>query len=327
MEHVRCVEAIGFVRRLRGGSQPVLLEANDGSQYVVKFQNNFQGPHLLFNEAMGTKIFELAGLPVPEWRAVRVTENFLARNPGCWMETGHGLVKPQAGLCFGSRSLESQGTRIFEILAGGYFTRVRNRRHFWTAWVLDALAEHTDNRQALFIESASRWLDAWFVDHGHLLGGALGTKTPYYQASRYIDARIYTGATAEDAQEAENAVRGIDPLVLAETAQELPPEWKTSSSNVRLGRFLERIGDPGLVRGTAGLVLGLNRNSEIHGLHDERRTTHFRLHCENSGLCAQVSESGGESLSGGRWAVDSVRRPGPLGPLAVHPVLLQAANF
>jgi hypothetical protein len=193
--------------------------------------------------------------------------------------------------------------------------------------VLDALAEHTDNRQALFVESASRWLDAWFVDHGHLLGGALGAKTPYYQASRYIDARIYSGASAEDAREAENAVRGIDPLVLAETAQELPPEWKTCSSAARLGRFLERIGDPGLVRSIAGLVLGLNKNSEIHGLHYERRTTHFRLRCESSGLCAQVSAPGGESLSGGRRATDPLRRPGPHGPQVVHPVRLQAANF
>ena len=178
MKQVECVEARGFVRKLRGGSQPVLLEASDGLLYVVKFQNNFQGSNLLFNEAIGTELFRLAGLPCPEWRLVAVSPGFLAQNPECWLQSERGLVRPHAGLCFGSRFLEWGENRVFEILAGGYFSRVRERRNFWTAWVLDVLGEHTDNRQALFVEGASRWLDAYFIDHGHLLGGARGTGVP-----------------------------------------------------------------------------------------------------------------------------------------------------
>jgi hypothetical protein len=328
MKQVECVEARGFVRKLRGGSQPVLLEASDGLLYVVKFQNNFQGSNLLFNEAIGTELFRLAGLPCPEWRLVAVSPGFLAQNPECWLQSERGLVRPHAGLCFGSRFLEWGENRVFEILAGGYFSRVRERRNFWTAWVLDVLGEHTDNRQALFVEGASRWLDAYFIDHGHLLGGARGTGVPYYRASRYIDPRIYSAAGAADAEIAARAIRGIDPLALAETVVQLPLAWKTATALLRFGRLMQRLGNPALVESTTQFVLGLTEKiqAEAYGKNHEYGTTHFRFRCEGAGLCAEISSSASTARVAGRLC-DPVCRLGPRGPQTVCSPLLEAANF
>jgi hypothetical protein len=328
MDQVECVEAIRFVRKLRGGSQPVLVEASDGFHYVVKFQNNFQGPNLLFNEAIGTEIFRLAGLPVPSWRIVTVSESFLARHPDCWLETEHGLVKPRAGQCFGSRSLEWNEFRVFEILAGGYFGRVHSRRDFWTAWVLDVLCEHTDNRQALFVEGSSRWLDAWFVDHGHLMGGANGTQTPFYRASRYIDPRIYPETASVDAEEIAHIVRGIDLLDLAQTALQLPMVWKTATSVLRFGRLMQRIGDPALVASTTSFVLGMTASirTEAHRQNYERKPAHSRLRCEGEGVRAQISAIGSEAGGAGRNP-DPVRSAEPRGPKALSALWLRAASF
>jgi hypothetical protein len=326
MKQVECVEAIRFVRRLRGGSQPILVEASDGFFYVVKFLNNFQGPNLLFNEAIGTEIFRLAGLAVPEWRTVAISEHFLAQNPGCWLESEHGLVKPQTGLCFGSRFLELGECRVFEILSGGFFSRVRDRRNFWTAWLLDVLSEHTDNRQALFVEGETQWLDAYFVDHGHLLGGARGSAAPHFRASRYLDPRIYPAVSRADAEAAQKAILGIDPLALAETVLQLPALWKTASAIVRFGQLMRRFGDPALVESITLFVLGLTESirAEARSKDHERKAKHFRFRCEGASVCAQISPA--EAHLGGRFC-DLVGSAGRRAPEAVPAPLLKAANF
>jgi len=186
------VEALEHIRKLRGGSQPVLVKASDDYMYVVKFQDSLQGPNLLFNEAVGTEVFRSTDLLVPEWRIVHVSDSFISGNPECWFETESGTQRPKAGLCFGSRLLSLSKDSILEILAGGYFSRVRNRNSFWTARVLDLICDHADNRQALFLEGATHWLDAYFIDHGHLFGGAEGSAFPQSRMSKYLDARIYT---------------------------------------------------------------------------------------------------------------------------------------
>lgn len=50
----------GFLKALRGGSQSILAQANDGQLYVVKFANNLQGKNLLFNEAAGSMLYSFA---------------------------------------------------------------------------------------------------------------------------------------------------------------------------------------------------------------------------------------------------------------------------
>src|SRR5580700_5874154 len=97
------VKMVRYLRSLRGGSQPFLAQASDGLFYVVKFAHNLQGPNLLFNESAGTELFRCCGLAVPEWRPLLVTSDFLDQNPGCWMRTAEEVLRPNAGLCFGSR--------------------------------------------------------------------------------------------------------------------------------------------------------------------------------------------------------------------------------
>src|ERR1035437_3359153 len=103
------------VQKLRGGSQPVLAAANDGQLYVVKFTNNLQGPNLAFNESMGTELYRICGLPVPSWRAILVTASFIDQNPGCWIETAEGKLRPKEGVCFGSQFLCTEDSRLLEL--------------------------------------------------------------------------------------------------------------------------------------------------------------------------------------------------------------------
>src|SRR5438270_12725672 len=139
-----------FICKLRGGSQAILARASDDQLYVVKFANNPQGQNLLFNESMGTELYHRSGLPVPSWRPLAVTGQFVADNPDCWIETTGGLCPPAVAACFGSRCLGAERMGLFEILPGNSFNHVQNRGDFWLAWLLDICARHADNRQALF---------------------------------------------------------------------------------------------------------------------------------------------------------------------------------
>src|ERR1035437_3514301 len=96
---------IRFIRKLRGGSQPILAEASDGLLYVVKFINNLQGPNLLFNESAGSEIFHANALAVPSWKPIFISDSFLDHNPDSWMQTPTGLLRLVSGLCFGSQFL------------------------------------------------------------------------------------------------------------------------------------------------------------------------------------------------------------------------------
>jgi hypothetical protein len=237
-----------FVRTLRGGSQPILARASDGFLYAVKFANNLQGPNLLFNESAGSELYRACGLPVPEWRALEVTDDFLDRNPDCWMETGEGRLRPPSGLCFGSRFLGEGGKRLFEILHGSMFKRVRNPASFWLAWLVDVCAEHVDNRQAVFVQDSDGRLDAYFVDHGHLFGGAGADSNRHFRASCYLDRRIYGQVPSEALLDFQNVLQALDVDSLRQRIEAIPTAWSHASARERFERCLQRLKMDSLVQ-------------------------------------------------------------------------------
>ncbi len=245
-----------YIRSLRGGSQPILAQASDGFQYVVKFANNLQGPNLLFNESAGCELYRACGLPVPKWRPLEVSKSFLDRNSACWIQTEEGRLRPASGLCFGSRFLGGPGRRILEILPGSSFKRVRNRTSFWLAWLIDVCAEHVDNRQAVFEEAADGWLDAWFVDHGHLFGGPRADSKRYFGASRYLDQRIYEGVTSEVLLGFQGVLEALDTDKLWQQIEAIPAEWHYALARGGFERCLQRLATPSLVQHVVEAIVG-----------------------------------------------------------------------
>jgi len=262
MDQIECTEVCHFVRKLRGGSQPMLAKASDGFYYVVKFFDNLQGANLCFNDALGTELFRQAGLPVPEWRPVCVSDEFLDCNPDCWMEIGHGSLRPLSGWCFASRSLGLNDSALFEILPRRSFARIKNRRDFWTSWVLDVLCGHSDNRQALFVEDETRSIEAYFIDHGHLFGGAEGSTSPAIWASRYLDPDVYLVPEVEEADRIHDALLRVDFAALATIVNGLPAAWKTPAALSRFQQFRRRWQDRAGLKIVVHSVLGAMERRE-----------------------------------------------------------------
>jgi hypothetical protein len=252
-----------YIRKLRGGSQPILVQASDGLLYVVKFANNLQGPNLLFNESAGSELFRSCGLPVPEWRPVKVSNSFLDKNPDCWIQTPEGRLRPSSGLSFGSRFLGGNGKPLLEILPASSFNRVRNQASFWLAWLIDVCAEHGDNRQAIFEEDAEGWLDASFVDHGHLFGGPKADMKRSFCASRYLDPRIYAAVSSEALLGFQSIVRALDVDRLRQRTEAIPAEWRQVSARESFERCLQRLSKPLLVRNVLETIVdAIERRTE-----------------------------------------------------------------
>jgi hypothetical protein len=262
-----------YISHLRGGSQPILAQASDGHIYVVKFANNPQGQNLLFNESAGSELYRACKLSVPTWKPLMVTDAFLEQNPRCWMQTPEGSLRPNTGLCFGSRFLGKEGIRLLEILPGTAFTRIRNRKSFWLAWMIDICAEHTDNRQAIFLEDAKGELDAFFVDHGHLFGGPKSEQRKHFIASRYIDPRIYQGVPSYKYVNAQKVVGPLDVDQLWREVRNIPFDWITTSALANFEKCLNRLSNADLlqnvIKTTADAVLH-NYEIKLRGTQNEQ---------------------------------------------------------
>src|SRR5207247_11297442 len=95
--------AVRHVRKMRGGAQAQLLEADDGHWYVVKFRNNPQHRRILVNESLSATILDYLRISIPETALIEVTPQFLAANPDLHLQVGTRRVELRPASQFRSR--------------------------------------------------------------------------------------------------------------------------------------------------------------------------------------------------------------------------------
>jgi hypothetical protein len=182
-----------FIRKMRGGSQSVLIRCSDNQLYIVKFSENEQGSNLLANEVIGHLLLRAVGLPTPSWRAIYFSEQFILQHPGMWSVSSRGLFPPKPGLHYGSLFVGQEGrSELFEILPGSYQNSISNKADFLGVYIFDVWANHCDTRQPIFRRvGQSRTLKAVFIDNGHLFGGPDWAFPGRRGRSLCIDPRVY----------------------------------------------------------------------------------------------------------------------------------------
>jgi len=188
------------------------------------------------------------------------------------MQGPEGSIRPESGLCFGSHYLGGGDTRLLEILPGNYFKRIRNRKSIWLAWLIDICAGHIDNRQALFVEDSTGWLDAFFVDHGHLFGGPEGEQQRHFQASRYLDARIYQRPTEKQLAGFQKIAQNLNVDRLWRRINALPGEWKTASALENFAQCLDRLATSELLQSILDTIV----EAQQHAQEAEERNRQVR---------------------------------------------------
>lgn len=106
------VQAVEYVRRMRGASQPHLLRGDDGAYYIVKFRNNPQHVRILANEMFAARLARLIGLPVPDPAFIEVSPQLVTGTPQLEVEIGVRREPCAPGLQFGSRFAGDPGQTL-----------------------------------------------------------------------------------------------------------------------------------------------------------------------------------------------------------------------
>src|SRR5215471_4953952 len=97
------VRARTLIRKMRGGAQAHLLEADDGNYYVVKFRNNPQHGRILVNELLASVFLRYLQIAAPPTAMVRITPEFLGAWPEVHLTLGTRRIGVEPGWHFASQ--------------------------------------------------------------------------------------------------------------------------------------------------------------------------------------------------------------------------------
>jgi len=171
------------IRKMRGGAQSHLLEADDGRFYVVKFRNNPQHRRVLINEAVASTLLRYLQISAPEVAIIAVSSEFLDANPDLSLQLGAPRVPVEPGWHFGSRYPgDPDQLAVYDFIPDALLGQVVNLREFVGMLAFDKWTGNADGRQAVFFRSRiSEWTAArtatrpgflaWMIDHGFAFNG------------------------------------------------------------------------------------------------------------------------------------------------------------
>ena len=255
------IKACRHIKRMRGGAQAHLMEAEDGNFYVVKFQNNPQHRRVLVNELVSTVFLRYLQLATAEAALISITPEFLADNPQCSMELGPHSISVTPGMHYGSRYPgDPAKLAVYDFLPDILLTQVYNPADFLAVLAFDKWTSNADARQAVFYRARLRdWAAsrpghapeknqlqklgfvALFIDHGFTFNGPHWDFPDSPVQGLYVRKVVYRGVRSlDDFQPWLDRVVHFPEEVIDEAYKQVPPEWIERDEDA-FGQLLERL--------------------------------------------------------------------------------------
>ncbi len=247
------LDARRFVRKMRGGAQSHLVEADDGHYYVVKFLNNPQHRRILVNELVASVFLKHLQLTTPGSAIVRVGEDFLRANPGACFQVGSRRVPVLPGWHFGSRYPgDPAQVAVYDFVPDTLLQEVANLGEFLGMLVFDKWTANADARQSIFVRARLReWRGAagahpsrlaflaLMIDHGYAFNGPAWDLDCAPLQGLYHRPVVYAGVRSlEDFQPWLDQIRYFPEVVFDDALKQIPPEW-IEDDRPELERLLE----------------------------------------------------------------------------------------
>lgn len=247
------VNARRLIRKMRGGAQAHLIEADDDRFYVVKFRNNPQHRRILINEWLGGTFLKYLGVAAPEMQIVNLPPGFLEQYPETGFQMGSRRVPPLLGWHFGSLFPgHPDRVAVYDFLPDTLLDSVENRRDFVTVLLVDKWAGNADARQSVFLRARiSEYMQdersrrtgfvALMIDHGYLFNGPHWEFVDSPSAGLYFRLSVYREIrSADDFQPALDRLTAFPAEVIDEGLRHIPPDWLEGDSDA-LDRLLEQL--------------------------------------------------------------------------------------
>lgn len=237
------VAAVRCVKKMRGGAQSHLLQADDGGYYVVKFRENPQHHRIPINELLAAGILNELGLPAPGAALVHVSKHFLDNTPDVFIQLRHSRLLIGPGLHFASRFAGEPDTgAVYDLLPNCMLASVVNMAAFCGMLVFDKWLANADARQCIFVQvrplqgkwscagshySAETGLCARMIDNGHIMNGGAWEFLDAPLCGLYCQPLVYRDVRDWSAFEPwlSHVVRFPEPVVSAVVAN-IPLAWR-----------------------------------------------------------------------------------------------------
>jgi hypothetical protein len=214
---------------MRGGAQSQLMLGADGNLWVVKFQNNPQHLRVLANELIVSRLAEAVGLSVPKSDIVEVTPWLTANSLDLEVDFGHGRrERCLPGLHFGSRFIGGlvPGETV-DYLPEPQLEELFNLKEFAGILALDKWTGNCNGRQAVFNRKPrGKRYTATFIDQGFCFNAGDWTFPDSPLRGVYARNSVYAKVSGwESFDPWLECFEQIDPQVLWDIAEAVPPEW------------------------------------------------------------------------------------------------------
>src|SRR6266849_4455409 len=244
------------IRKMRGGAQSHLLEADDGQFYIVKFQNNPQHRRILVNELVASVFMKYLQISTAEAALIRVNDESLQQNPDVCIELGARRVPAAAGWQFGSRYPgDPARVAVYDFMPDTLLHKVRNLSDFLGALVFDKWVSNADGRQAVFFRARVReWLPgsvethaltmgfvALMIDQGFAFNGPEWNFTNSPVQGLYSRKLVYdTVGSLDQFEPWLERVMHFPEEVVDQAYKQVPPEWIPGEQD-QFERLLENL--------------------------------------------------------------------------------------
>jgi hypothetical protein len=232
--------AVRQVRKMRGGAQSHLLEADDGHWYVVKFRNNPQHRRILVNELLSSAFLDYLKITTPETALVELSPSFLAANAEVHLSLGSRRIDIEPGWHFGSRYPgDPNRTAVYDYLPDALLPQVVNLEDFRAILVFDKWVGNADGRQSVFYRAMVRGdcggaagsggrpgFVARMIDHGFAFNGPNWDFPESPLQGLYARRVVYDSVRSlDDFQPWLDQVISFPEEVIDRAWKRIPPDW------------------------------------------------------------------------------------------------------
>ncbi len=233
------VEAHKFIRKMRGGAQAHLIEADDGHCYVVKFVNNPQHRRILVNELIASIFLKYLQIAAPAIAIVRLTQEFLTANPQIYFTFGSKRVAVDAGWHFGSRFPgDPDRQMVYDFLPDALLNKIENQSDFLGILAFDKWMGNADSRQSIFFRARLKeylpsvaqplrvGLVASMMDHGFVFNGPHWDFVDSPLQGLYFRQTVYAPVRSiADFEPWIERIRHFPEEVLDDAIKQIPASW------------------------------------------------------------------------------------------------------
>lgn len=246
------VKARRFIRKVRGGAQAHLIEAQDGHFYVVKFRNNPQHRRILVNEWIASVIIRYLQISTPATAILDLTAEFLDAHPDVHLQFGSRRVPIDAGWHFGSRYPgDPARLAVYDFLPDALLERVANVNEFLGMYATDKWLGNADARQSIFFRARLRdtvpaireraGFVAQMMDHGYVFDGPHWTFHDSPLQGLYFRPLVYSAVRSmNDFQPWLDRILFFPEEVIDDALKQIPLSWLNGDADA-LEALLEKL--------------------------------------------------------------------------------------